>query len=477
MDELLTISASRMAEMIRKGEISSRQAVEAHIAHIEKVNPPLNAVVAKRYDEARSEADRADALLKEMGPENLPPFHGVPCSIKENFALTGMPNASGLVARKGIVSRSDAPCVERLRKAGAIPMGVTNTSELCMWMESNNKVYGRTGSAYDPKRTCGGSSGGEGSIIGAGGSPFGLGSDIGGSIRMPCFFNGIFGHKPTAGLIPNTGQIPLAEKGVSGTCTTGPLCRRAEDLWPLIKILAGPDGIDPGCVEIPLGDPSAVKISELKVTSVPENGRAAVDPELGAAQAKAAAALARLGCDFTEKRVERLKKSFPIWTAKVSVKGTTPFGTLLGNGKPINPAKELALYALGKSAHTLPALALAAVEKIPVPVARWLKEGDLLREELTSLIGKNGVMLFPSYSQPAPKHNAPLFHFDHWLYTGIINAMGFPSTQVPLGLSKNGLPLGVQVISLPGNDHVTVAVALELERIFGGWVPPWTAKK
>src|SRR5207253_4609005 len=113
-----------------------------------------------------------------------------PCTIKESIALTGMPHTAGLVARKGTLAGADAPTVARLRAAGAIPLGVTNTSELCMWMESNNRVYGRTGSAYDPSRTAGGSSGGEGAIVGAAGAPFGLGSDIGGSIRMPAFFNG-----------------------------------------------------------------------------------------------------------------------------------------------------------------------------------------------------------------------------------------------------------------------------------------------
>ncbi len=475
MDELLTTSGSSIANMIRLGQVSSREAVEAHIRRIEVANKSINAVVAERFALAREEADRADKRLAEEGPGNVPPFHGVPCTIKECFAFTGMPNTSGLPARKGIIASADATCVARLRAAGAIPMGVTNVSEVCMWMESNNKVYGRTGSAYDPTRTCGGSSGGEGAIIGAGGSPFGLGSDIGGSIRMPAFFNGVFGHKPTAGLIPNSGQFPSPEKGVSGTCTTGPLCRRAEDLMPLVRILAGPDNIDPGCVAIPLGDPASVNIGKLKVVSIPDNSKTPVDPVLAKAQARAAEALQRAGATISEARVPRLKKSFAIWTAKVSVKGTTPFGTLIGNGRPVHVFSEFLRLAAGKSDHTLPALALAAVEKIPVPVKRWLAEGDLLRQELLALIG-GGVMLYPSYSQPAPKHNAPLFHFDHWVYTGIINAMGFPSTQVPLGLSDKGLPLGVQVISAPGNDHVTIACAMALEKAMGGWVPPWKAK-
>ena len=163
----------------------------------------------------------------------------MPCTIKENFAFVGTPQASGLLARAHIINDHDAPAVARLRAAGAIPLGVTNTSELCMWMESFNKVYGITNNPYDPTRTVGGSSGGEGAIIGSGASPFGLGADVGGSIRMPAFFNGVFGHKPSPLLIPNDGQYPAATGEADRILGTGPLCRRAEDLELLVRVLAG----------------------------------------------------------------------------------------------------------------------------------------------------------------------------------------------------------------------------------------------
>ena len=138
-------------------------------------------------------------------PGALPPLLGVPCTIKESIALRGMPNCAGLLSRREHHATETAPAAARLLAAGAIPLGVTNTSELTMWIESANYVYGRTRNAYDPARVAGGSSGGEGAAIGSGGSPIGLGSDIGGSIRLPAFFNGIFAHKPTPGLVPNTG--------------------------------------------------------------------------------------------------------------------------------------------------------------------------------------------------------------------------------------------------------------------------------
>jgi fatty acid amide hydrolase 2 len=197
MSDLLTTSVRELARRVRSRTLSSLELVDAHIAQIERVNPVLNAVVRERFEEARVEARRADA--RQARGDDLPPLHGVPCTIKEAFALTGMPNTSGLLARKGFLATEDAAAVAKLRAAGAIPLGVTNVSELCMWLESNNRVYGRTNNPYDPARIAGGSSGGEGAIVAAGASPFGLGSDVGGSIRLPAFFNGIFGHKPSGG--------------------------------------------------------------------------------------------------------------------------------------------------------------------------------------------------------------------------------------------------------------------------------------
>ncbi|HZS36055.1 MAG TPA: amidase, partial [Polyangia bacterium] len=293
LNPLLTKSATELAASIRRRELSSRAVVEAHIARIVEVNPRLNAMVADRFTAARADADAADEAVRAGG--DLPQFHGVPCSIKESIALAGMPLTSGLVARKAVTADGDATTVARLKRAGAIPLGVTNVSELCMWMETNNRVYGRTNNPYDPKRIVGGSSGGEGAIVGAGGTPFGLGADIGGSIRMPAFFNGVFGHKATGGLVPGTGQYPIAENQALRYLTTGPLCRRAEDLMPLLRVLAGPDGFDAGCEARTLGDPGAVRLDELHVLDVEDNGKTPVADDLRAARRRAVEALRARG--------------------------------------------------------------------------------------------------------------------------------------------------------------------------------------
>jgi len=480
MNDLLLESATRLAERIRAGEVSSREVVEVHVAQIERVNPQLNAVVRTRYDEARAEAERADALRARTRPEDLPPLHGVPCTIKECFALAGMPNASGLVARRHLVSERDATAVARLRAAGAIPLGVTNTSELCMWMESNNRVYGRTNNPYDPARIVGGSSGGEGAIVGAGGSPFGLGSDVGGSIRGPAFFNGVFGHKPTGGMVPATGQYPIAAGAGLRYLTTGPITRRATDLMPLLRVLAGPDGLDAGCRHFDLGDPAQVDLSGRTLLDVPDNGVLRVSPELRRAQEEAVRVLRDRGMRVREVSFKGLEKQFDVWSAMMADAQEHPFSHMLGEGRRVRAGLEIVKHLLGRSQHTLPASLLALVDPVPklFPglARRMIALGHELRASFAEALGPDGVLLYPSYTVPAPRHGVPvrwLVRMHHpWAYLAIVNVLELPATQVPAGLGAEGLPLGFQVVSGHGNDHVTIAVAMELERALGGWTPP-----
>lgn len=475
MDDLLLTSGVELARRIRTGAVSSRDVVEAHIAQVQRVNRTINAVVQDRFVAARAEADVADQRVRDERPEDLPPLHGVPCTIKECFALHGMKQSSGLVARREYVPAEQAPTVSRFRLAGAIPMGVTNLSELCMWMESNNRVYGRTNNPYDPARIVGGSSGGEGAIIAAGASPFGLGSDIGGSIRMPAFFCGVFGHKPTGGLVPGTGQYPVAHGAALRYLTTGPLCRRAEDLWPLLQLLAGPDGIDQACEACDMGDPASVDLSGMVVLHVADNGRTPVSRELRQAQSRAAEHLESCGAQVRVPSLHGLRRSFDIWGSMLHEAGGPTFSELMGDGGGFSPMTRLLQWTSGRGPYTLPALLLALLERTAdVPrgrAAKWAARGVELQRELEDALG-DGVMLYPSYARTAPKHYHPLLRPFEWVYTAILNVMELPVTQVPLGLDSRGVPLGVQVAARRGADHRTIAVAQELERGFGGWTPP-----
>lgn len=476
MEKLLTLSATMLAGLIRKKEVTSLEVVRTHIDHIKKVNPLINAVVKDRFGAALSEAEEADRKVREPPEEGLPPLHGVPFTVKESFMLAGMPNTSGLVARRDVVPDRDATVVARLRKSGAIPLGVTNVPELCMWMETDNRLYGRTNNPYAPGHIVGGSSGGEGAIVGAGGSPFGVGADIGGSIRMPSFFNGVFGHKATGGLVPNTGQYPMARNKALTYLTTGPIVRRAEDLMPLLRIMAGPDGIDTGCTDMKIRDTSDVKIQGLTVIDVEDNGAVRVSEDLKAAQRRVAGFLERRGAVIKTTRVPALRHSLDIWSSMLSASDQESFSVMLGNGKRVRPVLEMMKWAMHVSTHTFPAIMLAAFENLfklmPSRTKRFVEAGMALREELVRLIGPSGIMLYPSYSRPAPEHKKPLLTPFDFVYTAVMNMMELPVTQVPLGLNEHGLPLGLQVIAVHGNDHVTIAIALELEKEFGGWVPP-----
>jgi fatty acid amide hydrolase 2 len=475
LEKLLTISATQMAKLLRNGECTSQELVEVHISRVKQVNPSLNAMVHDRFEEARAEALQADEQLASGNP-GLPPLLGVPCSIKEAFALEGMPNCSGLVARKDYRCTADATGTARYRAAGAIPLGVTNVSELCMWMESANNVYGRTNNPYDLARIVGGSSGGEAALVASGAAPFGLASDVGGSIRMPAFFNGIFGHKPTGGLIPNSGQFPNGVNETGRYLTSGPLCRHAEDLWPLVKILAGPDGKDPHVIPFQLGEPATVQVSSLKVFDVPDNGWIKIHPDLRRAQQRAARSLADAGAHVETRRFCGFEKSFDIWSAMMHLSGGPSFKELLGEGVPINAPRHLLKALVGKSPHTLPAVGLGLLESLqglrPNHAMTSLRRGLDLRRQLNEILGNDGVLLFPSYTSPAPRHNKPLLPPFNWVYTAIFNALELPVTQVPLGLTRRGLPVGIQVVGSSGNDHVPVAVAQFLEASCGGWKPP-----
>lgn len=474
MSTLVRLSAARLAQMIRAREVSSLDVVNAHIREIEKVNPYVHAIVADRFSDARREAHEADARLAK-GTESLPPFHGVPCTIKENFAFVGMPNTSGIVSRIGYAPTEDATGVARLRAAGAIPLGVTNTSEVCMWMESDNRVYGLSRNPYDPSRTVGGSSGGEAAIIGAGASPFGLGSDVGGSIRMPAFFNGIFGHKATGGRVPNTGQYPTPENETARYCTTGPLCRRAEDLYPLLSILEGPDGKDPGAFKMDLGNPSDVDVTKLHVVNVVDDGRIFVTRDLRDAQAKVADYFRSRGMRVTDVSFPLLRDSLQIWGASLSAAGGAPFAELMGNGKRVNVWKEVAKYFVGRSAHTSMALGLGLIEEFTNTrrdLDVYVKMGLELRKQVEDALGDDGILLYPSHAMPAPKHHVPKIMPFMFAYTAILNILQIPVTQVPLGLNRKGAPLGIQVGAARTRDHLSIAAAIDLERRFGGWIPP-----
>ena len=475
MSDLLHLSATQLAARIRSGEVSSAVVVEAHIERLRQVNPILNAVVVERIADARLEAANADreiAAARAAGTlDQLPPFLGVPCTIKESFHFAGMPNTSGLVSRVGLKVAEDAPTVARLRAAGAIPLGVTNTSEVCMWMESYNRVYGLSRNPYDPSRTVGGSSGGEGAIVGSAASPFGLGGDVGGSIRMPAFFNGVFGHKCSPGLVPNEGQFPGPSGNIDRHLSTGPLCRRAEDLEPLLRIMAG-DGADQ------LKSVGDVDVSRLRVLQFARELAISPDADQMGARDRAVQALMARGARVEAVHLPLMAKARDLWTAMLATAGSehTFADHLFGSRSPVPALKEFGKLALKRSDHTFPLVVLALFERLPeltpARTAKLRAEALTLKAQLEDLLGDDGVLITPTYPTVAPKHHKALLPPFNFVNCAVFNALSLPVTAVPTGLNAAGVPTGVQVVAKEGNDHLTLAAALALETALGGWAYP-----
>ena len=335
-------SARDLAAAIRGRELSAREVVEAHAWRLHTRQPRTNALACDRFADALAEADAADARIAAAGSdEELPPFLGVPCTIKESIALRGMPNCAGLVALRDRRAETTAPAAQRLIDAGFIPLGVTNTSELTLWIESDNRVYGRTRNAYDPHRTAGGSSGGEGAAVGSGGSPVGLGSDIGGSIRLPAFFNGVFGHKPSPGCVPNTGQYPTTAGEAAFMLTLGPLARHAEDLMPVTRIVSGPDGEDERCVERELGDPGAVDLARVRVLVANDASLMPARGELRDARDRAARRSQGAGARCERVSLKQLRRALELFLAALGDGAGVTLGELLADAGVRAPRRAL----------------------------------------------------------------------------------------------------------------------------------------
>jgi fatty acid amide hydrolase len=291
-NDVTALSASEQARLIRNGEVSSLEVVNAHIERIEAVNPALNAVVVKRYEAAREEASEADRQRANGAPMGA--LHGVPITIKECLDLAGTPSTFGLPSRANVMMERDDAYVARMRAAGTIVLGKTNVAQLLMYFESDNPVYGRTSNPWDLSRTCGGSSGGEAAIIASGGSPLGLGTDIGGSVRTPAAFCGIASIKPTAGRLPDAGRFssPFGQRAI--VSQVGVLAREVADVRLGLEIANGGDNpaVEP---PMPLGDAGEVDISRLRVAVYVDDGIFPVAPAVRRAVHEAAAMLSSAG--------------------------------------------------------------------------------------------------------------------------------------------------------------------------------------
>ncbi len=475
MNELLLLSATELARRVRDRQVTPLEVMDAHLDRALAVNGRLNAIVNPFFDRAREAAERATADLDRRPSAPRPPLFGVPFTIKETYAVKGEPWTAGILARRTRRAERNATVVERLLAAGGIPLGTTNVPEAAMWMESVNPIHGRTSNPHDTRCTPGGSSGGEGAIIGAGASPLGLGSDIGGSIRMPAHFCGIPGHKPSAGRVPGTGHHPRPTGQVRRYAVSGPLARRVEDLELAMELLAGPDGLDdsidaPPFQRLALDDPAAVRVHWY------EHGQFESTPPMVNAVRRAVGALSDRGFRTEPWRPALLDAGLEIWFGAVQSASSERLLEILGDGRTIDPFRELALALVGRSHHTWPALAAALGERVVgrgvTPKLR--RNGERrheLRGEIERKLGANGVLVCPAFPRVAPRHHEPFLRPLEWISTGIFNVTELPVTCVPAGRDDRDLPTGVQIVGPPLRDDLTLAVARLVEEELGGWRP------
>ena len=461
MSEITKWTAGQIAEAIRSKRISSSEAVAAHLARIDEVNPSLNAVVAFRRDEALSEARAADASV--AAGETLGPLHGVPITIKDAYEVEGTISTGGTLGRRDFVATEDATVVSRLRGAGAIVMGKTNLPEISMGFESSNLVYGRTNNPYDLSRTPGGSTGGEAAIIAAGGSPLGMGSDAGGSIRWPSHCTGIAGLKPTTGRVPRTGHWPPFGGVFSLVTQPGPMARSVTDVAMALRIIAGPDGRDPTTMPVDLGEPADVKINGLRIAFHDDNGVATPIGEMRAAVRRAAAAMEDAGAHVREDRPAALTETPALHASIMGADAGQVARAILADAG--SPEMDPDLQAR-----------IAMMSSEPIPVKDFMDDLASLEEYRSRMLGfmhSYDVMIGPAAPRPAALHHHGYDGFpESGSYSHAYNLAGWPALVIRGGTSPEGLPLGIQVISTPWREDVVLAVGARLEEALGAFPGP-----
>jgi Asp-tRNA(Asn)/Glu-tRNA(Gln) amidotransferase A subunit family amidase len=460
MTDLTFLSATEMAAQIRKKRISPVELADAHLAKIERLNPKLNAYVHVDAERVRHSAQNAEHAV--MSGAALGPLHGVPISIKSSVEVAGMKFESGTRLRQGFIGKQDAPLVQRLRAAGAIVLGVTNTPEILMAWETDNLLYGRTNNPWDLERTAGGSSGGESAAIAAGISAGGVGSDGGGSIRVPAHFTGVCGLKPTPGRIPCTGHFPPSGGPFAMIGVVGPMARTVSDLRLLFEVMQGPDVGDTSAAPVPLRWPSHDEIKKLRIGYFEDDGRTPVTPETRAAVRKAAEALRVAGFAVEAFRPAGLEEARLLWKKFfVTMGGMLIRPMFHGREDDMTPVLK---QFLEWSANETPLTADSVLEV-------WISR-DLLRCEFLAQMQKYPILLCPAAAIPAFRHGErswqiegkTVHYLDAWSYTEWFNLLGNPGAVVPVAHSREGLPIGVQIVGRPWEEEQVLSVAAALER-------------
>ena len=461
-------SASQLASEIRSGSVSPVEVARVHLDRIERLNPKLTAFVDWTPELVMEQARKAETEL--MAGHPIGPLHGVPLSIKSSIDVAGHRCEAGTRLRAGYVAAQDAPLVSRLRAAGAVILGVTNTPELLMAWETDNVLYGRTNNPWDLARTAGGSSGGESAAIAAGLSAGGVGSDGGGSIREPAHFTGICGLKPTPGRIASTGHFPKSGGPFALLGVVGPMARTMADLKLLFAQMAGADDGDPCSAPVPLRSLANEELRSSTIGFFEDDGRTPVTPETRAAVLLAARYLSDSGFHAEPFRPQGLEEARQLWWKFFGIAGAMILGPMLrGRESELSPIlREFSSWSAAEPPHSGDSL-----------LATWLGRDDV-RERILLQMKKCPILLCPTTAIPAFRHGERQWqvdgqivkYLDAWSYCEWLNLLGFPAVVVPIARSSQGLPIGVQIFGKPWEEERVLAVAEALEQARGPFPSP-----
>lgn len=440
-----------------------------HLDRIERLNPKLNAFVDYQPEVVLAQAYEAEKAIRRG--DELGPLHGVPLSIKSSIDVAGHRCESGTRLRAGRIATEDASLVARLRNSGAIILGVTNAPELLMAWETDNLLYGRTNNPWDLTRTAGGSSGGESAAIAAGLSAGGVGSDGGGSIRVPAHFCGICGLKPTPGRIPSTGHFPKAGGPFALIGVVGPMARTIEDVQTLFEVMTGWDDRDPCSAPVEVRVIHEKVVKNIPIGFFEDDGRTPVTEETREAVRHAVLTLMNCGFRVEPFRPEGFEEARQRWWEFFGTAGGMILEPeLRGYKSELSPIlREFRAWTKAAPAHTGESL-----------LAAWLGR-DAVREKILLQMRKYPVLICPTAAIPAFHHGErewqvegkTVKYLDAWSYCEWFNLLGFPAVVIPMGYSEQGLPIGVQIVGRPWEEEVVLAVAARLEKKHGpGQAPP-----
>jgi amidase len=465
MKPLYYASIAEIADSVRTKKFSPVDVVAAHLERIEALQPKLNAFVHFEAEAAREQACSAEEKVRRGA--TLGPLHGVPITLKSCINVAAWPCPAGSLLRKHHVAENDATLAARLRAAGAILLGNTNTPEFLMAYETDNLVSGKTSNPWHLSRSAGGSSGGEAAAIASGCSVGGVGSDGGGSIRVPAHFCGICGLKPTPGRIPATGHFPAGVGAFSWIGVVGPLARTIADVRALFEVMAGPDPGDALSAPVPLRSVNDAQLKGLRVGILESDALGKVDAETNAALQKAANGLAAQGFVVEPLRLQGLEQAIELWWFFFGPAITHLFQpSVAGQEDKLSPIfRDYLQFA--QAAVTLDELLSACAER------------DLLRAQILHQMRDVPILLSAVSTTSAFRHgegtwrpNAKQCYRDTMRFSQWLNLTGFPGATVPVSVSGEGLPIGVQVIGRPHEEELVLAVAERIENGRGPWQAP-----